>query len=89
MGHANASYFSKTYIVCYRKMPKTSQKFRRFVSWHNSVKAKKNTPQKSNNIDSVPAASTAGPCPTIMHVICYSNITLTFFPIERVESGAV
>ena len=40
MGHANANYFSKAYIVSYRKMPK--EKKYRFISWQNSVKDNKN-----------------------------------------------
>ena len=65
MGHAYANYFSKTNIVCYRKMPE-NKKFTVSFPGKNSVKVKTSPPptKKSNNFHLVPAASTAGSCPT-------------------------
>ena len=61
MGHAYANYFNKAYIVSYRKMSKKI--FHSLISWQNPVKVtKKNTIQKSDNFNPVPAASTASPC---------------------------
>ena len=75
MGHAYANYFNKAYIVSYRKMPK-KKKFHRLISWQNPVKVKKNTPKKSDNVNPVPAASTAGPCPAIIGLLLrfYDNV---------------
>ena len=48
MGHAYANYFSKAYIVSYRKcQKKKKKKNHRFISWQNPVKVKKKKkPQK-------------------------------------------
>ena len=39
MGHAYADYFSKAYIVSYRKKAETDQ-IHRFISWQNPFKVK-------------------------------------------------
>ena len=61
----------KAYIVSYRKMPKNHC----FIYWQNPVKVKKYH-QKSNNFNRVPAASIAGPCPTIIGLLFrfYNNV---------------
>ena len=48
MGHAFANYFSKAYIVSYRKNAKKEQ-IHRFISWQNPLKLKK-LPQKDHAI---------------------------------------
>ena len=76
----------KTYIVCYRKMPK-KQKFHHLFAEKTPFnvkqlpppppppqKKKKKKKKKSNNFHAVPAASTAGPCPTIIGLsLWFSN----------------
>ena len=67
MGHAYANYFSKTYNVCYRKMPKTGKTL---------FNLKKNAPK--NQTLSIPYLLQAqpGPCPTIIGLLLrfYNNI---------------
>ena len=46
-----------------------NRKSQRLMSWQNHIKIKINTPQKSENFNSVTAASTAGPCPTIISLL--------------------
>ena len=53
MGHDYANYFSKTYIVCYRKVPK-KKKIAVSVPGKTPVKLK-NAPNRSNNFHPVPA----------------------------------
>ena len=47
------------------------QKISPFISWQNPFNVKKMPPPspKSNNFHAVPAASTAGPCPTIIGLL--------------------
>ena len=66
MGNAYANYFSKTYIVCNRKKPKKKKK-NTTVSLPGKTPLK--TTPKSNNYHLVPAASTAGPCVTIISLV--------------------
>ena len=67
MGHAYANYFSKAYIVSYRKMPKQNKLTVSFLG-KTPLKLKKYL-KKSNNFNPVPAASTAGPCSTIIGLL--------------------
>ena len=62
-GLAYANYFSKVYIVSYRKMPKQN-KFT--VSFLGKIPLKlKICLKQLNNFNPIPATSTAGPWPVI------------------------
>ena len=52
------------------------RKKHRLISWQNPLKVEINTPKKSDNFNPVPAASTAGPCPTIIGLLLrfYDNV---------------
>ena len=62
MGYAYANYFSKTFIVCYRKMPKKSP-------FHFLAKPPLKLKKNQTIFHPVPTASTAGPCPTIIGLL--------------------
>ena len=54
------------------------RKNHRFLSWQNTIKVKKikTIKTKSNNFHPIPAASTAGPCPTFISLLLqfYKNV---------------
>ena len=61
MGHAYENYFSKTYIVCYRKMPKTKNFT---ISFPGKTLLKlKNTSQKIKQIVSFTCCKHSRPLP--------------------------
>ena len=77
-GHSYANYFSKTYIVRHYITEKW-KKNHRLVSWQNPVKADPPPPPPpphTKKIHPVPAASTAGPSPTIICLLLrfYNNV---------------
>ena len=51
-------------------------KYSPFICWQNPLNVKRKPHQKSNNFHAVPAASTAGPCPTIIGLVLwfYNNM---------------
>ena len=75
IGHAYANYFSKAYIVSYRKMSKQN-KFT--VSFLGKIPLKlKKYLKESNNYTPVPATSTADPCPTIIGLLSHLGMFVT------------
>ena len=73
MGHAYANYFSKTYIVCYRKNAPKSKNFT--ISFPGKTPLKLKQMPKKNQTITIPHLLKAQPTIALLLLVCYCGST--------------